>query len=94
MPLPKSFRRTAADCEGLLPANGSKPRDQGELIQPSYINFVFANGAVILPVFGDPLDEEVMALFSTVFPQRKIIPFPAREVVLGGGGLHCITKNF
>ncbi len=94
VPLPRAFRRTAADCEGLLTVRGSKSRPEDELIQPSYINFVFANGAVILPTFGDPADGEIITLFERLFPNRKIVPLPAREVVLGGGGLHCITKNF
>ncbi len=94
IPLPRAFRRTAADCEGLAAMRGSKSRSEGELIQPSYINFVFANGAVILPTFDDPADGEVLTLFEKIFPKRKIVPIPAREVVLGGGGLHCITKNY
>lgn len=94
VPLPRAFRRTAADCAGLAAVRGSKSRSEGELIQPSYINFVFANGAVILPTFGDPADGEVLTLFEKIFPDRKIVSLPAREVVLGGGGLHCITKNF
>ena len=94
VPLPRAFQRTAADCEGLEAVRGSRSRSEGELIQPSYINFVFANGAVILPTFGDPADGEVQRLFEKAFPDRKIVPLPAREIVLGGGGLHCITKNF
>ena len=74
--------------------DGSKARLPGELIQPSYINFVFANGAVIVPTFDDPMDDEVPGIFKKAFPDREIISFPAREVVLGGGGLHCITKNY
>ena len=94
IPLPKPFARTSEDCEGLEYPDGSKARLPGELIQPSYINFVFANGAVIVPTFDDPMDDEVPRIFKKAFPDREIISFPAREVVLGGGGLHCITKNY
>jgi agmatine deiminase len=40
------------------------------------------------------MDDEVKRIFESAMSGRKVIPFPAREVVLGGGGLHCITKNF
>lgn len=94
IPLPNCFQRTEDDCDGLIFVEGSKKRLVGEIIQPSYINFAFVNAGVILPVFGDPADETVRALFEKIFPERKIICFPAREILLGGGGIHCITKNY
>ena len=94
IPLPSIFERTDEDCKGIVYADGSKPRLVGEPIQPSYINFVFANGAVIVPMFGDEMDDVVLDIFAHQFPDRDIVPFPAREIVLGGGGLHCITKNY
>lgn len=94
IPLPRAFLRTEDDCLGLEYPDGSKPRLPGEIIQPSYINFIFANGAVIVPEFGDPADKEVLDIFKRLFQGREVVPYPAREVVLGGGGLHCITKNY
>ncbi len=94
IPLPSSFIRTEDDCEGLEYPDGSKARLPGEVIQPSYVNFIFANGAVIVPTFDDPLDDEVVDIFKRTFPHRTVIPLPSREIVLGGGGLHCITKNY
>lgn len=94
LPLPEQFIRTEDDCEGLEYPVGSKPRLPGEVIQPSYVNFIFANGAVIVPTFDDPMDGTVIDIFKRTFPKRDVIPFPAREIVLGGGGLHCITKNY
>lgn len=94
IPLPEPFQRTEDDCVGIELCYGSKERCLGEWIQPSYINFVFANGAVIVPVFGTSTDDEALNIFKKVFYDREVIPFSAREVTLGGGGLHCITKNF
>lgn len=94
IPLPSTFLRTKDDCDGLVYEKGSKERYLGEIIQPSYINFIFVNGGVIIPSFGDEKDDEVAKIFKSIFTDREIIQFPSREIVLGGGGLHCITKNF
>lgn len=94
VPLPMPFQRLEEDCVGLEYAERSKERLPGELIQPSYINFIFVNGAVIIPEFSDSADAEARSVFERVFPQKEVITFPAREIVLGGGGLHCITKNY
>lgn len=94
IPLPRCFERSEDDCVDLVLEEGSKERYLGEPIQPTYINFAFVNGGIILPAFDDPADEEARKIFENVFPDRKIVSFPAREILLGGGGIHCITKNY
>lgn len=94
VPLPSIFQRTGEDCEGIEIIQGSKERVLNEPIQPSYINFIFVNGGVIVPTFGDACDEEAAAVFKRVFKDREVRTFPAREIVLGGGGMHCITRNY
>ncbi len=60
----------------------------------SYMNFYFANGAVILPVFGENTDSEVIQIFTRVFPDREIVPFKrAATIFHGGGGIHCVTQQ-
>lgn len=94
IPLPRCFTRTKDDCLGLVIEEGSKERYLGEIIQPTYLNFAFVNGGIILPAFDDPCDVIAQKLFENIFPDRKIVSFPAREIFLGGGGIHCITKNY
>jgi agmatine deiminase len=93
IPLPEIFYRSDDDCVGLVLRDGSKKRLKGEPIQPSYINFIFVNGGVVVPQFGDKNDLPVLNIFKKFFDDRKVVAFNAREIVLGGGGLHCITKN-
>jgi agmatine deiminase len=59
----------------------------------SYINFYIANGGVIMPIFDDPHDEPALETLSRLFPKRKIVGLPAREILLGGGNIHCITQQ-
>lgn len=93
IPLPSIFLTSEEDCRDIEINEFSKKRVIGERIQASYINFIFVNGAVIVPQFDNELDSQVLNIFKEFFKEKKVIPFPAREIVLGGGGLHCITKN-
>jgi agmatine deiminase len=93
IPIPDIFCRTEEDCDGIELRDDSKNRLVGEPIQASYINFVFANGAVIVPQFGLKQDGEALEVFKGIFSGRKVIPFEAREIVLGGGGIHCVSRN-
>lgn len=93
VPLPDIMFRTEEDCAGLQEKCGSKARPLGEPVQASYINFVFTNGGVIVPQFGTLQDSAALEIFKQTFPERKVIGFSAHEIILGGGGLHCITRN-
>ncbi|MCL2218339.1 MAG: agmatine deiminase family protein [Chitinispirillia bacterium] len=93
VPIPDIFYRTEEDCDGIELREDSKNRLVGEPIQASYINFAFANGAVIVPQFGLKQDDEALNVFKRTFGTRKVVPFDAREIVLGGGGIHCVSRN-
>jgi agmatine deiminase len=59
----------------------------------SYVNFYIANGVVVAPRFGDPHDARAQAKLAELFPTRRILTTPGREILLGGGGIHCITQQ-
>jgi agmatine deiminase len=60
----------------------------------SHMNFLIANGAVILPTYGDQgaADLAVRAL-KTVFGDRDVIALPSTAILSGGGSFHCITQQ-
>jgi agmatine deiminase len=59
----------------------------------SYINFYICNGGIILPTFGDPHDKRAIESLLKVMLGRKVAGVPAREILLGGGSIHCITQQ-
>jgi agmatine deiminase len=65
----------------------------GRRLTTSYLNFYLANGAVILPMFGDPMDNAAHDAISAAFPERRTIQIDASELVYGGGGIHRITQQ-
>lgn len=66
---------------------------QGRRMALSYINFYFANGAVLMPAFGAPEDEPAFRTLRRLFPDRQVRQVLAGDVVAGGGGIHCITQQ-
>jgi agmatine deiminase len=90
-PDPVIIRRE--ECEGVDRVEGTLPRREGDRLAASYINFYIADGGVITPLFGDPRDREALDSLAGLFPDRQIIGVYAREILLGGGNIHCITQQ-
>lgn len=59
----------------------------------SYANFYIANRSVLVPVFDDPRDEIVCSTLARLFPERRIAPIAATDLVWGLGACHCLTQQ-
>lgn len=90
---PGPLRSTAAEAAGVLQSAGSKPRPAGERLAGSYVNFYLANGGVVMPLLDARRDAAALAVLQRVFPDRQVVGVPAREILLGGGNIHCITQQ-
>ena len=87
---------TKEDMEGYLFEEGEEVREEGERLAASYVNFYFTNGAVLLPQFGGEnaeSDARAVEIMQRLCPGRRIVPVPAREIITGGGNIHCITQQ-
>ncbi len=84
---------TREESQGVDPVEGTLPREEGDRLAGSYINFYMANGAAIVPIFDDPHDQPALQALARLMPEREIVPVPAREILLGGGNIHCITQQ-
>ena len=94
IPLPPLQTVSADECRTLPLSNGRPLRRPGQLLPASYINFYFANGALIVPAFGHgPSDDAAERVFGRLFPDRTVEMVPSREILLGGGNIHCITQQ-
>lgn len=91
--LPKTQYLTKEESEGVDVALNSIPRKEGERLSASYVNFYIANGGVVFPTFDDPNDGKAKETLQSVFPDREIIGVYAREIIIGGGNIHCITQQ-
>jgi len=93
IPMPTPMFFTAEEEAGIDAGTSGMVRRAGERLAASYVNFYIANGAIIAPCFGVPTDEKAQNILQTNFPDREIVMIPAREILLGGGNVHCITQQ-
>ncbi len=84
---------SAAEAEGVDMVEGSLPRQAGDRLAASYVNYYTCNGGAVVPQFGDPHDGPALAALQQQMPGRKVVGVPAREILLGGGNIHCITQQ-
>lgn len=75
-----------------MPSVGRFEQD-GELVPASYMNFVIANGQVVVPLYGVPNDENAVKALKKAFPGHKVTGLPANHILTGGGSFHCITQQ-
>ena len=90
---PKPILITKEESEGVDAVDGTLPREEGDRLAASYVNYYTGNGFIAVPAFNDPMDDNAVKVLSELYPDRKIEPIYAREILLGGGNIHCITQQ-
>lgn len=65
-----------------------------EQLPASYANFLICNGAVIVPIFEQPKeDDRALGILRECFPGKEVVGLDARRLVIEGGAIHCITQQ-
>lgn len=59
----------------------------------SYVNFIFVNGAVLVPVFNDKNDYRALGIMKDLFPLLDVIGISSVDLVWGLGALHCLSRE-
>jgi agmatine deiminase len=93
LPMPGPLTLSAKEASGIIPREGTKPREAGERLAASYVNFYIANGGIVMPLLDSRTDRAAVSRVKRLFPDRRVLGVPAREVLLGGGDIHCITQQ-
>ena len=76
-----------------IPSPGLVRDAAGDAMPASYVNYYIANTAVVVPSYGVPNDDAAREAVAQLFPSRRAISVPARELLEGGGAFHCISQQ-
>ncbi|WP_181700315.1 agmatine deiminase [Chthonobacter albigriseus] len=100
LPTPGPLTVSAEEADGVdaVLAHGSAidagmERRAGHRMAGSYVNFYIANGGIVAPRLDPRTDEDALTILRRVFPDRKVVGVATREILLGGGNIHCITQQ-
>jgi agmatine deiminase len=90
---PGPLYMTGAEAAGIDLRAGTHPRRAGDRLPASYINFYIANKCLVMPLYDKRRDAAAMRTLKKLFPTRTVLGVETREVLLGGGNIHCITQQ-
>jgi agmatine deiminase len=76
-----------------LPWPQAKYDADGERLPATYANYLVINGAVLVPTYDDPADEQALAVIGTAFPGREIVGIDCTPLIFQHGSLHCVTMQ-
>ncbi len=65
----------------------------GRKAPASYANFYITNKVILVPIYNDPNDNKALEIIQSCFPDRKVAGIDCREIIYGGGAIHCITQQ-
>ncbi|WP_414504946.1 agmatine deiminase family protein [Streptomyces sp. NEAU-L66] len=100
-----AYEQAREVLEGAVDARGKRlevvelpePADigrRGKDFLACYVNYYVANGAVIMPRFGDrKADSKAAAVLREQYPGREVVQLPVDNIGEGGGGIHCSTQQ-
>jgi agmatine deiminase len=93
VPAPGPITISEQEAAGVDAVPGSRPRCTGDRLAASYVNFYAGTKRVVFPLLDERLDEAAAEVLRGCFADREIVGVPAREILLGGGNIHCITQQ-
>jgi agmatine deiminase len=90
---PGPLYRSKQEAQNVDVEDGVKARVAGERLAGSYVNFYIGNSALVMPLLDAKQDKYAARQLQKIFPERRLIGVQAREILLGGGNIHCITQQ-
>ncbi|MBA0165612.1 agmatine deiminase [Pectobacterium versatile] len=92
LPAPGPLYATKEEAQG-VDSGDAVERLAGSRLAGSYVNFLISNQQVVFPLLDEKTDDVARDLLQQMFPSYLISGVPAREILLGGGNIHCITQQ-
>ena len=93
----KSFRTLEGEPYHLipLPMPAAIHDEDGTRLPATYANFLIVNGAVLMPTYGQPANDELARKqLQKAFPKHEIVGIDCCSLIRQHGSLHCCTMQF
>ncbi|SDJ55587.1 agmatine deiminase [Aliiruegeria lutimaris] len=90
--IPGPLYITEQEAAGVDMSDGME-REAGQRLAGSYANFLITNGRIVMPMLDPKWDDQAREVLQDAFPGHEIVGVAAREILLGGGNVHCITQQ-
>jgi agmatine/peptidylarginine deiminase len=69
--------------------------EDGTQLPATYANYLIINGAVLVPTYGQPANDEMaIQRIQEAFPDREMIPIDSRSIIRQHGSIHCCTMQY
>jgi agmatine deiminase len=93
LPMPGPLHATEDEIRGtdshIVPArNPQLPR-----LAASYANFYLTADHLFAPLLDPEYDDEALTRLARIFPDHTVVGIPTRQLLLGGGNIHCATQQ-
>ncbi|WP_334091357.1 agmatine deiminase family protein, partial [Helicobacter typhlonius] len=59
----------------------------------SYANFLFVNGGLLVPTYGDKNDKKALEILSKALPKYRVVGVDCCSLILWHGSLHCVSMQ-
>jgi agmatine deiminase len=93
LPAPGPLFMSSEEASGVVSNPHTQARRPGDRMAGSYVNFLITSTSVVYPRLDPRLDDVVGDMLADEFPNRRIEGVAGREILLGGGNIHCITQQ-
>jgi agmatine deiminase len=93
LPSPGPLFMTPVEAGGIVRNLHAQARRAGDRMAGSYVNFLITSTSVVYPHLDVRHDDAVGDALAREFPGRNIEGVAGREILLGGGNIHCITQQ-
>jgi agmatine deiminase len=65
----------------------------GERLPATYINFLFIDGACLVPTFRCKQDKQALKILQKHLPNHEVVGIDCVELIWGLGAIHCLTQQ-
>lgn len=66
----------------------------GHRLPATYANFLFINGAILVPIYNAPTDDAALEVFRKTFPDYEVVGIDCSPLIRQHGSLHCVTMQY